>query len=76
MDIKPDNFVFRKDGSMILCDLGSAMDAEIFSNRVTGTDQYFAPEILCCKNYPRNLYNPEHVDVFNLGTLIFTMEFL
>jgi len=45
LDIKPDNFAIRPDGTLALIDFGHAMPPGILTNRRTGTKDYAAPEV-------------------------------
>lgn len=66
LDIKPDNYVFTAAFELVYIDLGHARNCSKTTNNRTGTEQYLAPEVRARQNY-----NPEKVDVFNMGIVFF-----
>lgn len=68
-DIKPDNVLFDRCGSLHLADFGSAelfRDGELMSG-IVGTPYYVAPEVVAGRGYG------EKVDVWSVGVILYTM---
>ncbi len=68
-DLKPENIMF-KDGKAKIVDFGLARKFEKgeFLKTFAGTPFNMAPEIL-----KRNNYDPEKVDIYSAGTVLFEM---
>ena len=71
-DIKPDNILFRKDGTAVLTDFGIAKDHESILNltragTVAGTPSYMSPEQILSEDA-----GPTS-DIYSLGVLFFKM---
>ncbi|KAF3685854.1 Phosphoenolpyruvate carboxylase kinase 1 [Capsicum annuum] len=70
-DLKPDNILFDRNGSVKLTDFGSAewfvgCEGSVM-NGVVGTPYYVAPEVLLGKEYN------EKVDVWSMGVILYIM---
>ena len=50
-DIKPDNILIDEKGFLKLIDFGTAIDIKDFTNTITGTPHYIAPEVLLGRGY-------------------------
>ncbi|MCR8922577.1 bifunctional serine/threonine-protein kinase/formylglycine-generating enzyme family protein [Dasania sp. GY-MA-18] len=71
-DIKPDNILFREDGSSVLCDFGIAKSTKTNMNMtnigsVLGTPHYMSPEQAQGKNIDGRS------DLYSLGIVFFEM---
>ncbi|CDW82560.1 protein kinase domain containing protein [Stylonychia lemnae] len=72
LDLKPDNFIIDDEYQLRLIDFGHLTLYNQQSNKQTGTPNYMAPEIYTCRKIK---YNPEKVDVFNLGVILHIILF-
>jgi hypothetical protein len=72
-DIKPDNIMFREDGSVVLMDFGVARSVDSAATQMTqvgtiiGTPQYISPEQAKGKNI--GIYS----DIYSLGIVFYEM---
>jgi formylglycine-generating enzyme required for sulfatase activity/tRNA A-37 threonylcarbamoyl transferase component Bud32 len=72
-DIKPDNIMFRADGSVVLMDFGVARSVDSAATQVTqagmiiGTPQYISPEQAQGKNIGT------YSDIYSLGIVFYEM---
>ena len=72
-DIKPDNIMFRADGSVVLMDFGVARSVDASATQVTqagliiGTPQYISPEQAQGKNIGT------YSDIYSLGVVFYEM---
>ncbi len=72
-DIKPDNIMFRADGSVVLMDFGVARSVDSTATQVTqagliiGTPQYISPEQAKGKNIGT------YSDIYSLGVVFYEM---
>lgn len=76
LDIKPDNFVFCDDLTLALIDFGHSGFLNKKLNEVTGTSNYFAPEIRSLYEGYYLEYMPGPADIFNLGMTFFMIAFM
>jgi serine/threonine protein kinase len=69
-DIKLDNILLTKEGSVKLCDFGVSRITKKgdFVTDQCGTPAYLAPEIIM-----HNAYSAFHVDFWSLGVLLYGM---
>ena len=71
-DIKLDNFLITREGTIVLIDFGFASPLQgyhhdgFFHGDLIGTENYMAPEILFRQNY-----QGAPIDIFALGVLLF-----
>ena len=72
-DIKPDNIMFRADGSVVLMDFGVARSVDLAATQMTqagliiGTPQYISPEQAQGKNIGT------YSDIYSLGVVFYEM---
>ena len=66
--------MFLEKFGLVYIDLGHARDCSKKTNVRTGTDVYLAPDVQLAslKKIP---YDPERVDVFNIGVVMFIILF-
>ena len=64
-DIKPNNILINKDGSIRIIDLGQCCKVGTIKTRIQGTPDYIAPEQVHRKRLD------ERTDVFNLGATMY-----
>lgn len=68
-DIKPDNIVIDEKGYVKLIDFGTAIEINDFTNTITGTPHYIAPEILMGRGYGFSS------DYWSIGVTMFEIYF-
>ena len=74
LDLKPDNVVMMDDFCLGLIDFGHSNSIHGQLRNVVGTDKYMAPEVLNLKQRKsKSSYNPEKVDIFSLGVILFSL---
>jgi serine/threonine-protein kinase len=72
-DLKPDNVMIRREGSLCLMDFGLSEEVEpghgLFAGlaQVFGTPEYMAPEQVSIKR------NDERTDIYSLGVILYQM---
>ncbi len=70
-DVKPENLLLGRDGELILCDFGSALDSadrsQVLERSLWGTVKYLSPEQF--GPYP-DPYNPS-IDIYALGLTLY-----
>ncbi len=64
-DIKPNNILINKDGSIKIIDLGQSCPIGTVKNRIQGTPDYIAPEQV------RREHLGHRTDIFNLGATMY-----
>ena len=64
-DIKPNNILINKDGSIRIIDLGQCCKTSTVKSRIQGTPDYIAPEQVHRKRLD------ERTDIFNLGATMY-----
>ena len=64
-DIKPNNILINKDGSIRIIDLGQCCKTGTMKSRIQGTPDYIAPEQVHRKRLD------ERTDIFNLGATMY-----
>eukprot|EP01034_Spumella_vulgaris_P036339 gene36339-44829_t len=71
-DIKPQNMLLSKDGTVKIADFGAAAFTEISSEKVAygGTPAFMAPELFL-SNTKTDFTNVEGIDVFALGATLY-----
>lgn len=69
LDIKPDNILFRQDGSAVLSDFGIAKEKLMArkSKNIAGTPHYMSPE------QAQGLRLDERSDIYSLGVLFYEL---
>lgn len=76
-DMKPDNCVFDKAGTLKLLDFGLAMDVDDQEEMLrAGTPGYMAPEVLIAPNRPQprsQVYYNETSDLWSLGVMAYEL---
>ena len=72
MDIKPDNILITKKGTLKLCDFSFSMASNGFVNKKMGSGAYMAPELHGASNIP---CKAQPTDLFSLGVLFFVLAF-
>jgi cGMP-dependent protein kinase len=68
-DIKPDNIMIDEKGYLKLIDFGTAIQIRDFTNTITGTPHYIAPEVLLGKGYSFSC------DFWSIGIIAFEVYF-
>jgi len=68
-DIKPDNIMIDDKGYLKLIDFGTAIEIKDFTNTITGTPHYIAPEVLLGRGYGFT------ADYWSIGVTIFEVYY-
>lgn len=71
-DLKPENIVLDEKGYLKLIDFGTSKELTDFTNTITGTPHYIAPEVLLGKGYG---FSCDYWSIGVIGHLIFYSAF-